>query len=134
MDDVWSKPLSVAALTQAIKHYSVHQPSHTVKKTEYQAMQINESLLDTAMLMLKQYLDLVWPQLIHQSVAMFEQMMPGYLIVLDSNMTACDQKGITEEGHKIKSAAGSVGLHHLQQLAQQIQTPALPAWWDNVQD
>lgn len=92
MDDVWSKPLSVAALTQAIKHYSVHQPSHTVKKTEYQAMQINESLLDNAMLMLKQYLDLVWPQLIHQSVAMFEQMMPGYLIVLDSNMTACDQK------------------------------------------
>lgn len=61
-------------------------------------------------------------------------MMPGYLAVLDSNMTARDQKGITEEGHKIKGAAGSVGLRHLQQLAQQIQTPTLPAWWDNVQD
>ena len=79
-------------------------------------------------------MDLVGPQLIHQSLEMFEQMMPGYLAVLDSNMTARDQKGITEEGHKIKGAAGSVGLRHLQQLAQQIQTPTLPAWWDNVQD
>ncbi|CAI1018465.1 aerobic respiration two-component sensor histidine kinase ArcB [Serratia entomophila] len=132
MDDVLSKPLSVPALTRVIKHYWDHQPSHTLKKTEHKAMQINESLLDTAML--EQYMDLVGPQLIHQSLEMFEQMMPGYLAVLDSNMTARDQQGITEEGHKIKGAAGSVGLRHLQQLAQQIQTPTLPAWWDNVQD
>jgi len=61
-------------------------------------------------------------------------MMPGYLAVLDSNMMARDQKGITEEGHKIKGAAGSVGLQHLQQLSKQIQSPELPAWWDNVQE
>ncbi|CAI2410253.1 Aerobic respiration control sensor protein ArcB [Serratia plymuthica] len=132
MDDVLSKPLSVPALTKVIKHYWDHQPSHTTKKTEQKAMQINESLLDTTML--EQYMDLVGPQLIHQSLEMFEQMMPGYLAVLESNMTARDQKGITEEGHKIKGACGSVGLRHLQQLAQQIQTPTLPAWWDNVQD
>ena len=60
--------------------------------------------------------------------------MPGYLDVLDSNMMARDQKGIAEEGHKIKGAAGSVGLVHLQQLAKQIQSPELPAWWDNVQE
>lgn len=132
MDDVLSKPLSVPALTQMIKHYWDLQPSHTTKKTEQKAMQINESLLDTVML--EQYMDLVGPQLIYQSLDMFEQVMPGYLALLDSNMTARDQKGITEEGHKIKGAAGSVGLKHLQQLAQQIQTPTLPAWWDNVQD
>lgn len=132
MDDVLSKPLSVPALTTMITRYWGHQPSHATKKLEHKAMQINESLLDTAML--EQYMDLVGPQLIHQSLEMFEQMMPGYLAVLDSNMTARDQKGIAEEGHKIKGAAGSVGLRHLQQLAQQIQTPTLPAWWDNVQD
>lgn len=53
-------------------------------------MQTHESLLDTTML--EQYIDLVGPQLIHQSLEMFEQMMPGYLAVLDSNMTARDQK------------------------------------------
>ncbi|KEY59973.1 aerobic respiration two-component sensor histidine kinase ArcB [Serratia sp. DD3] len=132
IDDVLSKPLSVPALTAMIKHYWDHQPLHTLKKTEQEPMQINESFLDTTML--EQYIELVGPQLIHQSLAMFEQMMPGYLALLDSNMTARDQKGIAEEGHKIKGAAGSVGLKHLQQLAQQIQTPTLPAWWDNVQD
>lgn len=89
-------------------------------------------LLDVAML--EQYIELVGPQLIVQSLEMFEQMMPGYLEVLDLNMTARDQKGIAEEGHKIKGAAGSVGLVHLQQLAKQIQSPELPAWWDNVQE
>lgn len=132
MDDVLSKPLSVPALTHIIKQYWDHQRSHSAGKQEHKIMHTNESLLDTDML--QQYMELVGPQLIHQSLAMFEQMMPGYLAVLDSNMTARDQKGITEEAHKIKGAAGSVGLRHLQQLAQQIQTPTLPAWWDNVQE
>ncbi|SQA99194.1 Aerobic respiration control sensor protein ArcB [Cedecea neteri] len=72
------------------------------------------------------------PKLITDGLAMFEKMMPGYLDVLDSNMTARDNKGVVEEGHKIKGAAGSVGLRHLQQVAQQIQSPDLPAWSDNV--
>ncbi|CNG99683.1 aerobic respiration control sensor protein ArcB [Yersinia thracica] len=132
MDDVLSKPLSVPALTAMIKQFWDHKPSSAAKKQELKVMQTHESLLDIAML--EQYIDLVGPQLIHQSLEMFEQMMPGYLAVLDSNMTARDQQGITEEAHKIKGAAGSVGLRHIQQLAQQIQTPTLPAWWDNVQD
>ncbi|WP_145476504.1 aerobic respiration two-component sensor histidine kinase ArcB [Yersinia similis] len=132
MDDVLSKPLSVPALTAMIKQFWDSKPSSVVQKQEHKVMQTHESLLDTTML--EQYIDLVGPQLIHQSLEMFEQMMPGYLAVLDSNMTARDQKGITEEAHKIKGAAGSVGLRHIQQLAQQIQTPTLPAWWDNVQD
>ncbi|KFX03480.1 aerobic respiration control sensor protein ArcB [Pectobacterium betavasculorum] len=135
MDDVLSKPLSVPALTAVIKQY---WDTHTVWAEEpmvekgNEMAQAKEDLLDIPML--EQYLDLVGPKLIHQSLEMFEQMMPGYLAILDSNMTARDQKGITEEGHKIKGAAGSVGLRHLQQVAQQIQTSSLPAWWDNVQE
>ncbi|MDE9448509.1 Hpt domain-containing protein, partial [Xenorhabdus bovienii] len=78
--------------------------------------------------------DLVGPKMIADNLVIFETMMPSYLALLDLNMTARDQKGITEEAHKIKGAAGSVGLRHLQQLAQQIQSPDLPAWWDNVQE
>lgn len=84
--------------------------------------------------MLQQYIELVGPQLIHDSLQVFENMMPGYLAILDSNMVAKDQKGIVDEAHKIKGAAGSVGLKHLQQIAQQIQSPELPAWWDNVDE
>ncbi|KHS71609.1 aerobic respiration two-component sensor histidine kinase ArcB [Pectobacterium brasiliense] len=135
MDDVLSKPLSVPALTAVIKQF---WDTHTVwteepmVEEEDDMANAEEDLLDIPML--EQYLDLVGPKLIHQSLEMFEQMMPGYLAILDSNMTARDQKGITEEGHKIKGAAGSVGLRHLQQVAQQIQTSSLPAWWDNVQE
>ena len=89
-----------------------------------------QSVLDTDML--DQYIELVGPKLITDGLAVFEKMMPGYLAVLESNLTARDQKGIVEEGHKIKGAAGSVGLRHIQQLGQQIQSPDLPAWWDNV--
>lgn len=133
MDDVLSKPLEVAALTQVIKTFWDHADSADVAAPAVQAaVDKSRQALDTAML--EQYMELVGPSLINQSLAIFEKMMPGYLAVLDSNMTARDRQGIAEGGHKIKGAAGSVGLRHLQQLAQQIQSPELPAWWDNVQE
>ncbi|CAO95355.1 aerobic respiration two-component sensor histidine kinase ArcB [Erwinia tasmaniensis] len=132
MDDVLSKPLAVPALTAMIKKYWDFQTEDFPAAPELSMGEKERALLDLPML--EQYMELVGPSLIHQSLAMFEQMMPGYLAVLDSNMMARDQKGIAEEGHKIKGAAGSVGLMHLQQVAKQIQSPELPAWWDNVQE
>ncbi|WP_065650298.1 aerobic respiration two-component sensor histidine kinase ArcB [Pantoea eucrina] len=131
MDDVLSKPLAVPALTAVIKKFWDYQGE--AQETDMPVADTqSRMLLDVAML--EQYIELVGPDLITQSLTMFEQMMPGYLDVLDSNMMARDQKGIAEEGHKIKGAAGSVGLLHLQALAKQIQSPELPAWWDNVQE
>ena len=129
MDDVLSKPLSVPALTAMIKKFWDH-PSDDTQADREEGEDKTRALLDVPML--EQYIELVGPGLITQSLTMFEQMMPGYLEVLDSNLMARDQKGIAEEGHKIKGAAGSVGLQHLQQVAKQIQSPELPAWWDNV--
>ncbi|WP_419182015.1 Hpt domain-containing protein [Providencia heimbachae] len=96
------------------------------------SVDVDESILDIDML--EQYLELVGPKLIYDGLDVFEKMLPGYLAILDSNMVAKDQKGIVEEGHKIKGAAGSIGLKNLQKIAQQIQSPDLPAWWDNVQE
>lgn len=129
MDDVLSKPLSVPALTAMIKKYwdTRNKEESTVTSEESSKSQ---ALLDIPML--EQYLELVGPKLITDGLAVFEKMMPGYLSVLESNLTARDKKGVVEEGHKIKGAAGSVGLRHLQQLGQQIQSPDLPAWEDNV--
>ncbi|WP_345829160.1 aerobic respiration two-component sensor histidine kinase ArcB [Erwinia sp. HDF1-3R] len=133
MDDVLSKPLAVPALTAIIQKYWDSQQQTTDEDRQESAVDEKKlALLDIDML--QQYIELVGPQLIVQSLEMFEQMMPGYLAVLDSNMMARDQKGIAEEGHKIKGAAGSVGLVHLQHIAKQIQSPELPAWWDNVQE
>ncbi|WP_000809796.1 aerobic respiration two-component sensor histidine kinase ArcB [Escherichia albertii] len=129
MDDVLSKPLSVPALTAMIKKFWDTQDDEESTVTIEENSK-SEALLDIPML--EQYLELVGPKLITDGLAVFERMMPGYVSVLESNLTAQDKKGIVEEGHKIKGAAGSVGLRHLQQLGQQIQSPDLPAWEDNV--
>ena len=129
MDDVLSKPLSVPALTAMIKKFWDTQDDEESTVTTEENCK-SEALLDIPML--EQYLELVGPKLITDGLAVFEKMMPGYVSVLESNLTAQDKKGIVEEGHKIKGAAGSVGLRHLQQLGQQIQSPDLPAWEDNV--
>ena len=129
MDDVLSKPLSVPALTAMIKKFwDTQDDEESTVTTEENSK--SEALLDIPML--EQYLERVGPKLITDGLAVFEKMMPGYVSVLESNLTAQDKKGIVEEGHKIKGAAGSVGLRHLQQLGQQIQSPDLPAWEDNV--
>lgn len=129
MDDVLSKPLSVPALTAMIKKFwDTQDDEESTVTTEENSK--SEALLDIPML--EQYLELVGLKLITDGLAVFERMMPGYVSVLESNLTAQDKKGIVEEGHKIKGAAGSVGLRHLQQLGQQIQSPDLPAWEDNV--
>ncbi|HGE5824360.1 TPA: aerobic respiration two-component sensor histidine kinase ArcB [Escherichia coli] len=129
MDDMLSKPLSVPALTAMIKKFwDTQDDEESTVTTEENSK--SEALLDIPML--EQYLELVGPKLITDGLAVFERMMPGYVSVLESNLTAQDKKGIVEEGHKIKGAAGSVGLRHLQQLGQQIQSPDLPAWEDNV--
>lgn len=129
MDDVLSKPLSVPALTAMIKKFwDTQDDEESTVTTEENSK--SEALLDIPML--EPYLELVGPKLITDGLAVFERMMPGYVSVLESNLTAQDKKGIVEEGHKIKGAAGSVGLRHLQQLGQQIQSPDLPAWEDNV--
>lgn len=129
MDDVLSKPLSVPALTAIIKKFwdAPEDDGHEAPAVDVAK---SASVLDTDML--EQYIELVGPKLITDGLAVFEKMMPGYMSVLESNLTARDQKGIVDEGHKIKGAAGSIGLRHIQQLGQQIQTPDLPAWEDNV--
>lgn len=129
MDDVLSKPLSVPALTAMIKKFwDTQDDEESTVTTEENSK--SEALLDIPML--EQYLELVGPKLITDGLVVFEKMMPGYVSVLESNLTAQDKKGIVEEGHKIKGAAGAVGVRHLQQLGQQIQSPDLPAWEDNV--
>lgn len=134
MDDVLSKPLAVGALTQMIaKFWGDGSEALPAEESSSAASEdVYAQSLDLEML--NQYIELVGPKLIADSLDVFEKMMPGYLAILNSNMVAKDRKGIAEEGHKIKGAAGSVGLIRLRQVAQQIQSPELPAWDDNVQE
>ncbi|MGY0248684.1 aerobic respiration two-component sensor histidine kinase ArcB, partial [Klebsiella michiganensis] len=84
MDDVLSKPLSVPALTAIIKKF------WDAPEEEENAMPSVDSSKSASVLdipMLEQYIELVGPKLINDGLAVFERMMPGYLAVLESNLT-----------------------------------------------
>lgn len=137
MDDALSKPLTVKAITEVIQRLVLTCPlndeeDETVETQVAVSDEMINTLLDLEML--SSYVEIVGPQPVYASIAMFEEKMPEYLAILDSNMTAKDQDGIKFEAHKIKGAAGSIGLKHIQQVAQKAQSPELPAWWENIND
>ncbi|CZF79161.1 aerobic respiration two-component sensor histidine kinase ArcB [Grimontia marina] len=136
MDDAISKPISVSAVAEVIERLALQCPvaaeAAEVKKRKKPGNEMLEKLLDLEML--TSYVDIVGPEPVFQSIKMFEELMPEYIQILDSNMTAKDQDGIASEAHKIKGAAGSIGLKHIQKVAQKAQSPELPAWWENIAD
>ena len=142
MDDAISKPLAVQAMQAVIDKFFVNriesqeevviEPEVVEDVTPTPSPVINTHLLDLDML--ESYVDIVGVKPVYDSIKMFEDMMPDYIEVLDSNMTAKDQDGIVSEAHKIKGAAGSIGLKHIQSVAQKAQSPDMPAWWENIPD
>lgn len=141
MDEVLNKPLTVKAITSVIDNL-VLSCSHELQEAELidndadnfdiENSNIIDTLLDLEML--TSYVEIVGTEPVYTSIEMFEKMMPDYLAILDSNMIAKDQDGIKFEAHKIKGAAGSIGLKHIQLVAQKAQSPELPAWWENIND
>jgi two-component system aerobic respiration control sensor histidine kinase ArcB len=138
MDDAISKPLSVKAIQDVIaKLIESEQPDKPQVIEEAQVVEPKTTSIDTSLLdieMLESYVDIVGPKPVLDSIAMFEDMMPDYMDILNSNMVAKDQANIVSEAHKIKGAAGSIGLKRIQQVAQKAQSPDLPAWWENISD
>ncbi|NOH71404.1 aerobic respiration two-component sensor histidine kinase ArcB [Vibrio pectenicida] len=136
MDEAISKPLSVKAVQEIMtqftsgEYHAYSEPLESVIVGENS--DLYHRILDLEML--ESYVAIVGPRPVLDSITMFENMMPEYIKVLDSNMVAKDQQGIVDEAHKIKGAAGSIGLKHIQMVAQKAQSPERPAWWENVDD
>jgi two-component system aerobic respiration control sensor histidine kinase ArcB len=140
MDDAISKPLSVTAVKAVIEKWCLDKVHNRLSEMEVHHVEgeispseeLYSQLLDLDML--KSYIEIVGDKPVLDSISMFEQMMPDYIEILDSNMIAKDQAGIVSEAHKIKGAAGSIGLARIQRVAQKAQTPDAPAWWENITD
>jgi len=118
MLEVIGKPLAVENLAQCLERLFVVCPTPERQEDP------GQDVLDLPFL--EEYADMVGKSVLCSAVELFERMMPNYMAVLTSNLVA--------EAHKIKSAAGAIGLKRLHQLAQQAQNPELPAWWENIED
>lgn len=138
MADAISKPMSVNAVTGVIERiFCQDNPSVLADAKSRQDILLPkqeelDSYLDTDIL--QQYLDTLGEDLLLNSVNLFADTMPDYLERLNTNLTAKDQDAVVEEAHKIKGAAGSVGLKRISQVAQLAQSPEQPSWWQNIDD
>ncbi|CAH0527056.1 aerobic respiration two-component sensor histidine kinase ArcB [Vibrio hippocampi] len=138
MDEALSKPLNVKALSEVLNQFFVADKTQAVAKLPERlpSNDVNAALFSRLLDldMLDSYVDIVGTAPVYDNIKMFVELMPSYLDILDSNMVARDQAGIASEAHKIKGAAGSVGLKHIQSVAQKAQSPEMPAWWENIDD
>lgn len=136
MDDAISKPLSVVAVEEVIANFTTEGLNKSFANSsvidDAECADIYRRILDVDML--EAYVNIAGVEPMKESIKMFEGMMPDYLKILDSNMVAKHQDGIVSEAHKIKGAAGSIGLKHIQLVANKAQSPNLPAWWENIND
>ncbi|WP_341503208.1 aerobic respiration two-component sensor histidine kinase ArcB [Gallaecimonas sp. GXIMD4217] len=132
MDDAISKPLSVESLRLIVDEFFGGPGGGYQLVPDNGEDPEQDQLLDVEML--SQYLEAVGPDILLQSARLFREQMPEYMSILESNLTAEDVKGTSCEAHKIKGAAGAIGLKRIQQLANQAQHSELPAWAENIQD
>ena len=134
MDDALGKPLGVKPLNNVLnKLFTENEIQTDIPNALISPLEdTQEALFDEVML--SELLEFIPASGLLDNIALFAQMMPDYLQILDSNMVAKDKEGIVNEAHKIKGAASSVGLKRIQALAQKVQSPDLPAWWDNIDD
>lgn len=130
MDEVLTKPINMTHLRKTLYEYFAVVPIEgTQAPTPHPDY---EQCLDVEVL--TQFIEAIGKEFTLKSVDMFEQTMPEYMAVLDSNMLADDLAEVASVAHKVKGAAGSVGLKRISQLAALAQDRSQPAWKDNLND
>lgn len=81
---------------------------------------------------LEQYTQAIGGQALMGSVDLFAQQFPQYLAELTSAFDAQDYKLTAEHGHKMKGAAGAIGLARLSQWAQMLQNRDNEQWLEEA--
>ncbi|ALS97371.1 aerobic respiration two-component sensor histidine kinase ArcB [Lacimicrobium alkaliphilum] len=131
MDDVISKPIKKSRVIEVFNN--LFCDSEQLPQLEEKAQQSKaESVLDLEMLQM--LVDTIGAEMLTTSVNVFNQSIPQYMEILMTNLSAKDKEEVCSQAHKIKGAAGSVGLSRVQKIANQIQQGDHPAWWENVYD
>ncbi|WP_411992689.1 aerobic respiration two-component sensor histidine kinase ArcB [Agarivorans sp. DSG3-1] len=135
MVDVIHKPINQNAVVHCFNQVFAIGEEAVVEEIISPKQALSRSSLPILDLdLVEQFCDTIGVKVLNDSINLFKQVMPDYMKILESNLFAKDQDGIASEAHKIKGAAGSIGLARIQRLANKIQSPELPAWWDNVED
>ncbi|RKF15815.1 aerobic respiration two-component sensor histidine kinase ArcB [Alginatibacterium sediminis] len=130
MQDILHKPIDKRSVIRCFNSLFGLEPSEPT----FIASQKPVSNAHIDMDLLQQHWQTMGKDLLLRNIELFAKVMPDYIAIIDSNLIAQDMDALVEEAHKVKGAAGSIGLAHIQRLANSIQSPELPAWKENMPD
>ncbi|OOF79955.1 hybrid sensor histidine kinase/response regulator [Rodentibacter caecimuris] len=132
MDSVLRKPLALDELKRCFYHFF---GEGNIKSVDSKAVEKQSSYQSLNL----ELIELLGKTQTERNLVLFKQMMPAYLQELNeafkvylSDHTA--DQSVADVAHKIKGAAGSVGLSRLQQLAEKMQCNQEEGWNDNIEN
>ncbi|GAC15072.1 aerobic respiration two-component sensor histidine kinase ArcB [Aliiglaciecola lipolytica] len=132
MDDVIAKPIKKSRVIEVFNNLFAEQkhiPEFSVEEAKPSDL---DAILDLDLLQM--LVDTIGHEMVRTSVGVFQENMPDYMEILKINLSANDKEEVCSQAHKIKGAAGSVGLARVQKIANRIQQGDHPTWWENVHD
>ncbi|MFQ3197177.1 MAG: two-component system aerobic respiration control sensor histidine kinase ArcB [Paraglaciecola sp.] len=132
MDDVIAKPLKKSRIIEVFNSLFSEQPTTLHQPMDERVDSELNAILDLDLL--QTLVDTIGHEMVCTSVKVFEENMPVYLDILQLNLSANEKDEVCSQAHKIKGAAGSVGLARVQKIANLIQQGDHPTWWQNVHD
>ena len=137
MDDVIAKPIKKSRVIEVFNSLFAEPaaPLHTEVENKPKKTDNSKALSNILDIELLQMLvDTIGEDMVRASVKVFQDKMPEYMEILQLSLSADEKSEVCSQAHKIKGAAGSVGLSRVQRSANQIQQGDHPAWWQNVHD
>lgn len=135
MDDVIAKPVKKSRVIEVFNELFHAPPAPLEIDGKIEKPEPDKTLSNILdMELLQMLVDTIGEDMVRASVKVFQENMPEYMEILQLSLTADEKSEVCAQAHKIKGAAGSVGLARVQRIANQIQQGDHPAWWQNVHD
>ena len=135
MDDVIAKPIKKSRVIEVFNELFHAPPAPLEIDGEVERPEPNKTLSNILdMDLLQMLVDTIGDEMVRASVKVFQEKMPEYMEILQLSLSADEKSEVCSQAHKIKGAAGSVGLARVQRIANQIQQGDHPTWWENVHD
>ncbi|MEG3768332.1 aerobic respiration two-component sensor histidine kinase ArcB [Alteromonas sp. 14N.309.X.WAT.G.H12] len=136
MDDVIAKPIKKSRVIEVFNSLFTEPAApldtEVASKPKSDTSKVLSTILDLELLQM--LIDTIGEDMVRASVKVFQEKMPEYMEILQLSLSADEKSEVCSQAHKIKGAAGSVGLARVQRIANQIQQGDHPAWWQNVHD
>ncbi|WP_412972415.1 aerobic respiration two-component sensor histidine kinase ArcB [Glaciecola sp. MF2-115] len=134
MDDIIAKPIKKSRVIEVFNELFGSEQHEQERPATSEVVSIPkvDKILDVDMLQM--LIDTIGEDMVRTSLGVFQEKIPEYMELLNVSLAADEKAEVCSQAHKIKGAAGSVGLMRVQQTANKIQQGDHPAWWENVHD